>query len=115
MGTEQQSLYARYAKERMGFETIETPEGFLTYRLNGDGSCYIADLYVVPEAHKRGAASRLADQVVESLKGTGCTKLIGTVDVRTNGHEASLRVLLAYGFDVAEAHEGYLVLHKAIP
>lgn len=108
------SLYARYVKEREGFDTVESPHGFLTYRVEGK-ACYIRDLYVLPDSREGGVASSLADQAEEAAKAAGCTHLTGTIDLRTNGHERSLRVLLAYGFELASSHEGYLVLTKLIP
>lgn len=109
----QPSLYARYVLEREGFSTSECPEGFATYRVQGE-ACYIRDLYVLPDHRKHGVASRLADGIAVIARAAGCTRLVGTVDVRTAGHEGSLKALLAYGFTVTSAHEGYLVLHKPL-
>lgn len=107
------SLYARYVKERESFDTIERPEGFMTYRVQGD-TCYIRDLYVLPEHRKGGVASAMADAAASAAALAGCVRLMGTVDCRTAGYDSSLRVLLAYGFKLSSSHEGYLILHKEL-
>lgn len=111
--TPRPSLYARYVKEREGFSIIEHPHGFATYKITGD-ACYIRDIYVVPERRHDKLASHLADEVALLARQQQCTKLVGTVSTSAYGHEASLRVLLAYGFDLSECHEGYLVLTKIL-
>lgn len=107
------SLYSLYIKEREGFDILETPKGFATYRIDGS-VCYIRDIYVLPEQRKHGMASVLADEIAALARDAGCTCLTGSIDLRTKGADASLKVLLAYGFRVSESHEGYFILRKEI-
>lgn len=91
------SLYADYIKEREGIDTLEVDGGFATYNIEGD-SCYIINIYTIPEMRKTGLASQMADQIAGKAKLAGCRYLLGSVDPRTNGATESMKVLLAYGF-----------------
>lgn len=91
------SLYSRYIKERTGKHCIENNTGFATYEIQVP-YCYIEDIYILPEHHKGGRASKLADIIVEIAKSQGCTTLLGTVQPSTKGSTESMKVLLAYGF-----------------
>lgn len=107
------TLYAMYVKEREGFDTIETHEGFATYKVQLD-HCYLRDLYVRPEYRNTGVASELADRVCDEAIKAGCPLLTGTVDCRTEGFARNIRVLLAYGMDITGSHEGYVTLAKSL-
>lgn len=109
------SLYGDYITERTTDRIIEGALGFATYRYINDGkSVYIVDIYTVPEQRKKGAASQLADLVVKEAKEHGCIELLGTVVPSMKGSTDSIRVLLAYGFDVHIASNDVIVFRKEI-
>lgn len=107
------SLYAQYAKERLGQETVESEKGFATYEINGD-ECYIVDIYVVPSERRSGEASRLADRITEIALAKGCKVLTGTVYTRARGATASIKTLLAYGFEFASSTDDALIFLKEL-
>lgn len=110
------SLYGEYIKERLGREIIETEHGFASYVICGENQneCYIIDIYTSPEFRKQGAASTLADLITEKAKELGCTILSGSVDPTTNNATDSLKVLLAYGFELVAIGNGLIWFKKEI-
>lgn len=107
------SLYGQYIKEREGKSILEKDYGFATYVINGQ-ECYIEDIYVVPEMRKKHVASELANEVVEIAKAKGCTVLTGTVSPTAKGATESLKVLLAYGFQLHSCRPDLIIFAKEI-
>lgn len=111
------SLFADYIKERMGASIVERDEGFATYRFiehQNRPAVYIEDIYVRPEAREKGVASEMADDVVSIALKAGCTRLIGTVNSKAKNPTASIKTLLAYGFEFFSCNEDGLVFKKEI-
>ena len=103
-----------YAKEKgFGPRIIHCEHGFATYHLNSE-SCYIEDIYVVPEQRKSGVAKEMADKITEIAKECGLKTLIGSVNIKANGKDSSMRVLLAYGMTLAETNGDMIYLTKEI-
>lgn len=105
------SLYASYLRERTNDEIIENDYGFASYRFLDGNKVYIIDIYISPEMRKAGAASALADSIVEMAKNRGCVELIGSVVPSAKNSADSMRVLLAYGM-TPYGIEGNMVLFK---
>lgn len=108
------SLYADYLRERTDDQIIETELGFVTYRFLNEKQAYIIDIYVVPEHRKLGAASGMADMVVEIAKRRGCTELIGTVVASAKGSDISLKVLQGYGMTLKSHSDSCIIMGKEI-
>lgn len=89
-------MYKQYLKEREGLETLETEQGFVTYKLRSS-DCYIQDIYVLVDFRHSGVAAQMADKVTEIAKSVGYTIVTGSVDSNANGADISDKVLLAYG------------------
>jgi predicted GNAT superfamily acetyltransferase len=107
------SLYAQYIQERLGKHIVESDKGFATYYFINEG-VYIEDLYVVPEARQSGEATRLADEIASIAKQKGYTKMYGSVKPTSKNSTTSLKVLLAYGFELLEAGPDAVILVKGI-
>jgi len=90
------SLYAQYAKERRGLESIEIKEGFVTFKYLNELECFIESLFIIPEKRKKGFGTLLGDEVVKQAKEKGRKYLTANVDLRTNGAGDSMKVLLCY-------------------
>lgn len=105
-----QSLYAKYINEREGRETLEDDFGFATFSI-GEKTCYITDIYLVPEQRRLRKATELADRVVVIAKERGCNLLLGSIDPDTKGSHDSLLVLLQYGF-ILDSVQGSLVFFR---
>lgn len=107
------SLFSQYIKERGGKEIVESNKGFATYFYVHDG-CYIEDIYVHPDHRKLGVASEFADAVATLAKEKGYSRLYGSVCPTANGSTSSLKVLLAYGFNLHSAANNSIVMVKEI-
>ncbi len=94
------SLYAQYIKEREGKHIFEQEFGYATYSFH-DEICYIEDIYVAPEKRKSTYASKLADGITIAAKEKGCTVLMGSVCVGTEGDDTSIKVLHGYGMKLS--------------
>jgi GNAT superfamily N-acetyltransferase len=90
-------MYADYVLEREGKRVLETDHGFATFSVKQD-YIYIEDIYVIPEKRKKGAASFFVDSIVAEYKTENITKLIGSVDLSSNGARESMLAILQYGF-----------------
>lgn len=109
------SLYKHYVWERLGDYTIETEQGFATYRfLNEKKTVYIVDIYVLPEFRKSGLAADMANEIAEIAKKEGATEMLGTVSPSANTATDSMKVLLAYGMKLLNASEQLIVFRKDI-
>lgn len=107
------SLYSQYLSELQNREIIETDYGFITYYYVPDG-CYIADIYILPE-HRRGRkAFDLADQVAVIAKKSDVHTLIGSVILNVQGATTSLKMLLAYGFELKSTGSNFIIMSKGI-
>lgn len=92
-------MFEDYANERgFGVRVFETEHGFATYYLNED-SCYIEDIYVVPDKRKNHVASMMADEISKIAKQKGICFLYGTVNKLAKSADASRKVLECYGFE----------------
>lgn len=108
------SLYGQYIKEREGKDIVENDYGFATYMINKDNSCYIESIYVIPDARHDHVASQLADEIAYIAKSQGCNTLLGSVSPSANHSTSSLKVLLAYGFQLDSATNNFILMRKEI-
>lgn len=106
-------MYLDYVKEREGFETLETEQGFAIFKVNGE-ECYIKDIYVKKEFRKENYASLMADKIAAEAKAEGCKFLAGSVSLECGDPTASIQVLLAYGFKVYKFHSSLLWFVKQL-
>lgn len=108
------SLYAHYLAERTDDRMLETEQGFVIYRFLEDKRCYIIDIFVVPACRQSGAATSLANKVVDIAKAKGCIELLGTVRPSAKSSTTSLAVLLGYGMQLHSATQDCIVFRKDI-
>lgn len=106
-------LLANYIKEREGYDSLITDEGFASYKLMGS-ECYIKDIYVHPDYRKKHVASQLADEIARIAKNAGCRTLVGSVSTDMGDPTASTKILLAYGFTITCAVHGGILFKKGI-
>jgi len=86
---------------------LENELGFITYKL-GQDYIYIVDIYVLPEYRQLRVASDLADVVADKAKSMGKKRLIGTIDLETNGKTESAKAILGYGFKI-DSSDGKMI------
>lgn len=110
-------MYKSYLKERSDIELVTSEHGFATYEtfFSETGlDCYIQDIYVVPEARRGRAASRLADKITIIAIELGCDRLLGSVDLKASNPTQSIKVLLRYGFEVFKSETDFIWFKKNI-
>lgn len=93
------SHYASYIYERLGKSIIEDDRGFATFSYIND-MCYIEDIYVAPAHRLQSVGSEYANQISNEARAKGATKLVGSVNLKAKNGTASMRALLAYGFEL---------------
>ena len=106
-------LFAQYIMEREGKQCVYNEHGFATYVFFED-FCYIEDIFVVESCRKSGVASALADLIVAEAKEKGYKKLLGTVCPTAKNSTNSLKVLLAYGFNLKSSEHNLIWFTKEI-
>ncbi len=98
------SHYADYVRERLGKRIYEDDHGFAVYfdteHPEWGTVCYIEDIFVVPSRRRDHAATVMADEIAAVAKERGVKMLMGSVNPKTNGATASLKVLLGYGMQL---------------
>ena len=108
------SHYAEYRAERENAIVIEDENGFASAIPFGD-YYYIDEIYVIPEKRKSNIASTYAKKHEKIAKHKGYEYILGSVDPKANGSTISLKVLLAYGFELLEiGQNGLIYLTKKI-
>lgn len=111
---DKKSLYAEYVTERTKDLVLETINGFVLYRYLNDCQVYIVDVYVKPEFRKAGIASEMVGEIAAEAKAVGCTEMIVTVVPSTHGSTTSLKVVLAYGFQLLSATQDLIIFKKEL-
>lgn len=107
------SLWAEYHKETDGSEVIERFFGFIRYDFSDDGKvCRIHDLFVRENSRRDRCAWILADEVSAVAKRANCTHLWSRVGIGTFGASEALQANLAYGFKLAAADGGWVIMMK---
>lgn len=107
------SLYADYIKERQDFECLENEYSFITYK-KIDDFMFIEDLYIKPEARRKGEGFELGKKVEDIAKKLGCKALVTTVDTSTNNWEASLQGIFKFGFNLVNEDKTCLYFNKEL-
>jgi predicted GNAT family acetyltransferase len=109
------SHFAKYVKEREGFDVIENATGYFEYKINGD-ECYIRTMYIDEKYRSQGCAKDFAEKVISIAKEAGCKFITGTVVPSLNPSMAteSLAMQIKFGFKVSSSHEDLIILRKEI-
>lgn len=108
------SLYGSYLKEKTNVHIVEDEKGFATYRYTEDGAVYIIDIYVTPDYRHSGVASEMADKIGTIAKRNGISRMYGSINLETKQCTDSLKVLLAYGFQLHSSSANFLLLSKEL-
>ncbi len=108
-------MFDAYSCEKgFGPRVYHVPEvGFATYHLS-ETECYIDEIYVVPEKRKSNEAAKMADAISAMAKERGINLLTGSVCVKANGKETSMKAMLAYGFSPVATNGDLVYFAKEI-
>lgn len=113
LGQPNLTKYARYIYEKANIYLVESDHAFITYSIEKD-TCMIHDLWVDPEHRKLKIGSVMADHVSSIAKDNGCSKLVSTVMVNSNGCEDALVAQVKYGFKIIGSDSERIYLSKGI-
>jgi hypothetical protein len=109
------SMFNEYANEKGFGPRILYSEGvgFATYHMHQD-ECYIEDIYIIPEKRKSNEAANIANSIIVMAKERGLKLLTGSVNLKANGKDSSMRVLLAYGMSPVATNGDLVYFSKEI-
>lgn len=107
-----ESLYAQYMKEREDIDIIEKDNGYCTYKELGEDGLWIIDIFVEKDYRRTRLCYKMADEVAVIAKEKGLKYLYGSVDPKTNGATASMRMILNYGYEVYMLDENLIWFRK---
>lgn len=107
------SIYAQYAKERAGRETIESEFGFATYTIYKD-HVYIEDVFIVPEHRKSKICIGYVNDICKLAKKSGVDKVVTSVSPLARGATVSIKVILALGFELLNSTNDLIYFSKRI-
>lgn len=102
---------AAYLKEREGFDSIITDEGFAAYRIEGE-NCRIYDIFIEPDYRKKHVASEMVVDIEGIAKRAGCKYLCGSVITGSAQATESLKFILAYGLIIFSSDTSTITLRK---
>lgn len=107
------SLFGDYIKQRENKDIVESDKGFATYSVVKDG-IYIEDIFVSADHRHSGEAAKMADKIADIAREKGLNKLFGSVSPSALGSTTSLKVLLAYGFELNSSTNNFIWLEKKL-
>lgn len=107
------SIYAQYAKERAGRDTLEDSFGFATYTIYKD-HVYIEDVFVLPEHRKSGKCGGYVMEICKRALEVGVNKVVTSVSPVAVGSTESLKTVLALGFSLLSSTNELIYFSKRI-
>lgn len=103
--------YARYIKEREGFEVLETQFSFVCYKIK-DKECFISHCYTSNDHRQSRSMSRLLLDLIDIASDLGCDRITASIDLRDRNASLTLLSALKFGFKVKLADSGVLIIEK---
>lgn len=107
------SNYGLYISEREGFNIVELPEGFATYKITAP-ECYIRDIYVRPEFRDKDIAKQMLDKICKIAKEQNCNHITGSVDTNDKNATTNLKAAFVYGYKILKNSYSMILLIKEI-
>jgi len=103
--------YARYIKEREGFEILETQFSFVCYKIKNN-ECFISHCYTSNDHRKSRSMSRLLFDLMDIAQNRGCDRITASIDLRDSNASLTLLAALKFGFIIKFADRGVLIIEK---
>ena len=109
------TLYAKYIKEREGFDILENDLGFVTYKINRDEkNCFIGHMYIEESVRERGNGKSLIEGLSEVALEKECDVISASIDLRDKNASLTLQAALRIGFEVFKAEYGVILIIKRL-
>jgi GNAT superfamily N-acetyltransferase len=106
-------LYAEYMQEREGATVISAPDGFLSYRIDGE-ECLIVSMFVRKASRTSDVSVRLLDTVLAQAKERRCRYMSGNVHLGTKNASESMKFFLALGARPLSANNSVITFVKEL-
>ena len=107
------SLYAQYAEEREGVETIEESWGFATFKRLPD-HIYLQDVYIIPSMRGQSKGTQLTDAVIKIGKEAGYTRMTTSVVPSTPGSTETILKMIHLNFKLFSSQSDIVYLIREI-
>jgi hypothetical protein len=104
------TLYAKYIKEREGFEVLENEFSFLTYVINPNKECFIGHLYVDSKLREQGNCRNIINGLKIVAKKRGCNNIVASIDLRDKNASHTILCALQIGFKILSANNNLIVI-----
>lgn len=106
-------MYYDYLGEKEGKYTIQLDDsGFVTYKVVND-VCHVCVLYVRPEYRYGKIARELMNHLLDNVKDS-CKALTAVCFTKQTDTTRTMRILLAYGFEIVGVQDHDILLYKDI-
>ena len=106
-------LWADYLKERLNWDVLECDDGFIAYNLKPPEAS-IEDFYIKPDKRCSSLAKKLADQVFDIAKKSGCKRMWAKITPGLKGCDHAMKTNLHYGFKIVGIDNNQIVIMKEI-
>lgn len=103
------TLYAKYIKERLGQEIIENESGFIIYKLNGN-ECFIAEMFVDQGIRKSGLGKSLLNELKVLALDNECEYIAAHVHQFDKNAHHTLSAAFKCGFKIHSAQNNVITI-----
>lgn len=103
--------YAKYIKEREGFEILETEFSFVCYKIR-EKECFVSHCYTSKEHRQSRSMGRLLIELTDIAHSRECDRITASIDLRDPNASLTLLVGLKFGFKVKIAESGIIIIEK---
>lgn len=107
------SLYAQYVKEREGAVTVETSEGFYSYKVDGD-YIFIVDLYVVPEYRAKKVGSKFGREIEDITRELGKSTILCSASLESLNSSDAIAFIIMNGYEIINYTDTQVFFKKEI-
>lgn len=103
--------YAKYIKEREGFEILESQFSFVCYKIR-EKECFVSHCYTSKEHRQSKSMSGLLIELTDIASCRGCDRITASIDLRDTNASLTLLVALKFDFKVKIAESGIIIIEK---
>jgi len=104
-------MWFKYVKERLGYDSVKTSEGFCTYTIH-DRVFLLTDIYLTSyDMHK---AIELYDLVKKAWESSGCEYVEFGVPIDDAGLNCKVKMLHRFGMSIVGLFDNKLIMQKEV-
>lgn len=108
-----ETLYAKYIKDREGLEILEDELSFIIYKISGE-ECFIRNMCIENNARGSGKCREIIDRLSEIAGKAKCKYVSANIDLKDPGHDHTLLASLHLGFRTVRANDDVLLIIKEL-